>query len=73
MNYEAPLEDPLQVFLNNGNFTLLAPQPPSSGAILAHILKILDGEELLPTNRVRSAVRVLTDFSKVFVLCRLPL
>ncbi len=42
--YRALLEPPVVATLSNGNYTLLSPQPPSSGVVLQHILKILDGK-----------------------------
>ena len=39
-SYHAPVEDPLMFRLNNGNFTLLSPQPPSGGIVVGHILNI---------------------------------
>ncbi|XP_053609314.1 glutathione hydrolase 1 proenzyme-like isoform X2 [Plodia interpunctella] len=41
-NYEAIIEQPLEVQLGNGD-VLYAPSPPSSGAILVNILNILKG------------------------------
>ena len=43
-NYYAPMEKPLTVRLYNGNYTVIAPQPPSSGVVLEFMLKILDGK-----------------------------
>ncbi len=43
--YKELLEPPLVADLHNGNYTLFAPQPPSSGVVLHHILKILDGKQ----------------------------
>lgn len=40
--YRAELEEALRVTLNDGS-SLYSPKPPSSGAILSFILKILDG------------------------------
>ena len=42
--YYSEMEEPLEFRLNNGNFTLMSPQPPSGGIVVGHILKILDGE-----------------------------
>ena len=42
--YYSEMEEPLEFGLNNGNFTLMSPQPPSGGIVVGHILKILDGE-----------------------------
>ena len=42
--YSSEMEEPLEFRLNNGNFTLMSPQPPSGGIVVGHILKILDGE-----------------------------
>ena len=48
--YYSEMEEPLEFRLNNGNFTLLSPQPPSGGIVVGHILKILDGESGVPIN-----------------------
>ena len=45
-DYVVRIEKPLEVKLENGNFTLLSPRPPSSGIVLSHILKVLDGKIL---------------------------
>ena len=42
--YYALEQEPLRFNLENGNITLLAPLPPSGGAVVGHILKILDGK-----------------------------
>ena len=46
-SYDVPIEPPLEIKLENGDYTLLVPQPPSSGIVLGHILKILDGKNIL--------------------------
>ena len=43
-NYYTSVEQPLSVRLYNGNYTVIAPQPPSSGVVLEFMLKILDGK-----------------------------
>ncbi len=43
-DYYAAEETPLSVRLHNGNYTLLAPQPPASGVVLGFMLKVLDGK-----------------------------
>ena len=45
-NYYTSVEEPLEVHLYNGNYTVLAPQPPSGGVVLEFMLKILDGKEV---------------------------
>ena len=43
-NYYTSVEEPLYVRLYNGNYTVIAPQPPSGGVVLEFMLKILDGK-----------------------------
>ena len=43
-NYYTSVEQPVAVQLNNGNYTVIAPQPPSSGVVLEFMLQILDGK-----------------------------
>ena len=43
-NYYTSVEEPLSVRLYNENYTVIAPQPPSSGVVLEFMLKILDGK-----------------------------
>lgn len=54
--YRAELEEALRVTLNDGS-SLYSPKPPSSGAVLSFILKILDGfnmtEKSLKTREAR--------------------
>jgi gamma-glutamyltranspeptidase len=42
--YTSVFKAPLKKHLNNGNYTLYNPPPPSSGAVLSFITGILDGE-----------------------------
>ena len=41
--YEPYDKTPLSVHLQNGDFTVYNPPPPSSGAVLNYALNILDG------------------------------
>ena len=41
---KAVWEDALTVVLNNGNYSVHAAPPPSSGVVVQFILKVMDGK-----------------------------
>ncbi len=41
--YEVAWKDPVTTHLDNGNYDVYGPPPPSSGIIVQFILNILDG------------------------------
>ena len=43
-NYKPRWTNPVSIHLDNGNYTIYTPPPPSSGIIVEMILKILDSE-----------------------------
>ena len=43
-NYEVYDEDPVAMKLQNGDFTVYVPRPPSGGVVYQYILNILDGK-----------------------------
>ena len=42
--YTADWVEPISGTLQNGNYDIISPPPPSSGVVLQLILKILDGK-----------------------------
>lgn len=57
--YHAKVKDPLVINLQNGDYTVYAPSPPSSGAVLQFILNIVDEYDFSPEDIADQSRRVL--------------
>jgi len=58
--YRTTLKVPLQMSLENGDYTLYNPPPPSSGVMIDFIMNVLDGYNFTPDNIANSAAKTLS-------------